>query len=162
MSGLGQGSTAEVDAMKLKFEKSLEDYNYWWREIDELWHEMARKTGLSDSAFEILYCILELGEGCLQKDLCDINSMSKQTVHSAVKKLERDGLIESGNENGRDKRVYLTPMGKAFTREKILPFAEMENAVFAEMSDEESRELIRLTRKYQEEFRKKLREKNIL
>lgn len=148
--------------MRLKLEKSLEDYNYWWREIDELWHEMARRTGLSDSAFEILYSILELGEGCQQKDLCDINSVSKQTVHSAVKKLERDGLIEFGNEKDKEKRVYLTPLGKAFTKEKILPFAAMENAVFAEMPGEESRELVRLTRKYLEEFRKKLREEHIL
>lgn len=151
-----------MDTMRLKLEKSLEDYNYWWREIDELWHEMARRTGLSDSAFEILYSILELGEGCQQKDLCDINSVSKQTVHSAVKKLERDGLIEFGNEKDKEKRVYLTPLGKAFTKEKILPFAAMENAVFAEMPGEESRELVRLTRKYLEEFRKKLREEHIL
>lgn len=47
--------------MKLKLEKALQDYNYLWREIEMLWHEMAVKAGMSDSAFMILYSILELG-----------------------------------------------------------------------------------------------------
>lgn len=142
--------------MKLKLEKALQDYNYLWRKIEELWHEIAQKVGMPDSAFMILYSILEVGEGCLQKDICDLNAVSKQTVHSAIKKLEQNGFIEFGNHRGKEKRIYLTPQGKAFTKEKILPFADMENEVFAEMSEEESRELIRLTRKYLTQFHNKI------
>lgn len=147
--------------MKLKLEKALQDYNYLWREIEMLWHEMAVKAGMSDSAFMILYSILELGEGCLQKDICRLNAVSKQTVHSSIKKLERDGFIEFGNGSGNDKKVYLTSYGKSFTREKILPFSDMENEVFAEMSEEESQMLIRLTKKYLTQFQKKIKSKNI-
>lgn len=134
--------------MKLEQEKALKEYNYLWRKIEKLWHDIARKAGVSDSTYEIFSTILELGEGCQQKDICDRNSISKQTIHSAIKKLEREGLIVVRKEHGKDKRVYLTPQGKELVKEKVLPAAEAENQVFAEMTEEESQELIRLTEKY--------------
>ena len=148
--------------MKLRLGQVLQDYNYLWREIEMLWHEIALSAGMSDSAFTILYTILELGEGCLQKDICNLNAVSKQTVHSSVKNLERDGIIEFRNEGGKEKRVYLKSYGKAFTKEKIFPIANMENEVFAEMHEEESQELIRLTRKYLTQFQEKLKNKEII
>lgn len=141
--------------MKIKQEKALKEYNTLWREIEMLWHEIARKAGVSDSAFAILSTILELGEGCLQKDICDMNSISKQTVHSSIKKLEQEGLIMFGQDSGKDKRVYLTSEGKEFARERILPSADAENQVFAEMSKEESSELLRLTELYLLRLREK-------
>lgn len=150
--------TGKVRMMKLKQEKALKEYNYLWREIEKLFHEIAWKAGVSDSAYAILATILELGEGCLQKDICDLNSISKQTIHSSIKKMEQDGLIRFGQEPGKDKRVYLTPEGQAFAREKILPSADAENQVFAEMSKEESQELIRLTEKYLRQFQAKIKQ----
>ena len=91
--------------MKIKQEKALKEYNSLWREIDMLWHEIARKAGVSDSAHAILFAILELGEGCLQKDICGMCSISKQTIHSSIKNLEKAGLIVFGQENGRDKHL---------------------------------------------------------
>ena len=144
--------------MKLKQEKALKEYNSLWREIEMLWHEIAWKAGVSDSAFAILSTILELGEGCLQRDICDMNYISKQTIHSAIKKLEQEGLIVFGQDSGKDKRVYLTPQGKAFARERILPSADAENQVFAEMSKQESSELLRLTELYLVRLREKINE----
>lgn len=109
--------TAEVRMMKLRQEKALKEYNYLWREIEKLFHEIAWKAGVSDSAYAILATILELGEGCLQKDICDLNSISKQTIHSSIKKMEQDGLIMFGQESGKDKRIYLTP-GKSICKRK--------------------------------------------
>lgn len=142
--------------MKLRQEKALKEYNSLWREIDKLWHEIAKQAGVSDSAFAILSTILELGEGCLQRDICNMNAISKQTVHSAIKKLEQDGLIVLGQESGKDKRVYLTPEGKTFARERILPSSDAENQVFAEMTKEESSELLRLTELYLHRLQEKL------
>ena len=147
------------EKMKLKQEKALKEYNSLWREIEMLWHEIAWKGGVSDSAFAILSTILELGEGCLQRDICDMNYISKQTIHSAIKKLEQEGLIVFGQENGRDKRVYLTAEGKIFARERILPYADAENQVFAEMSKEESTELLRLTELYLHRLQEKIERK---
>ena len=63
-----------------------------------------------------------------------------------------------GQDSGKDKRVYLTPQGKAFARERILPSADAENQVFAEMSKQESSELLRLTELYLVRLREKINE----
>ncbi len=150
-----------MNRMKIKQERALKEYDSLWREIEMLWHEVARKAGVSDSAFAILSTILELGEGCLQKDICDMNSISKQTIHSAIKKLEQDGLIVLGQESDKDKRVFLTPEGKAFARERILPYADADNQVFAEMTREESSELLRLTELYLHRLQEKIRRMSV-
>ena len=49
----------------------LWEYNCLYREYDSIFHDVALASGLSDSAFAILYHIMELGDGCLQKDICD-------------------------------------------------------------------------------------------
>lgn len=141
--------------MKFEQVRTLKEFNRLYREIEMFYHESARKADMSDSAFIILYTILELGEGCLQKDICEMNSISKQTINSSIQKMVREGIIEIRRENSRDKKIYLTQEGKQYTKEKVLPFAEMENEVFAEMTEEESRELLRLTEKYLEQFRAK-------
>ena len=57
-------------------------------QIDEFYHTLAQALGLSDSALWVLRCLVERGDGCTQKDICRQVSISKQTVHSSVRKLE--------------------------------------------------------------------------
>ena len=73
--------------MKYKQGKHLEEFNRLYREMDQIYHGLAVKMGLSDSAFIILYTIMELGEGCLQKDIADWCSLSRQTVNSSIQNL---------------------------------------------------------------------------
>ncbi len=54
--------------------------------------------------------------------------------------------------------IFLTDKGKELADRKIQPVIHMENHVFQEMSEEESHELLRLTRKYKELLQKKSKE----
>ncbi|MGI6070051.1 MAG: MarR family winged helix-turn-helix transcriptional regulator [Blautia sp.] len=141
--------------MDLEQSQQLKEYSRLYRETDALYHEIAWKLGLSDSAFSILYSICELGDGCLQKDICELYSISKQTVNSAIRKLEKEGVLYLAAGKGKDKHILLTEGGRRLVQEKILPVIAMENSVFEEMTSEESRELLRLTRKYIVELREK-------
>lgn len=136
----------------------LKIFNQLYREIDEMYHDIAVKIELSDSAFNIFYTIYDVGDGCLQKDICNITSISKQTINSAVRKLEREGYLALKKGKGRDMHIFLTDKGRELVDKKILPVIHMENHVFQEMSEEESRELLRLTRKYKELLLKKSKE----
>ena len=44
-------------------------YNYMISEINAIYHDLAVRTGLSDSAQSVLYAICESGEKCLQSDI---------------------------------------------------------------------------------------------
>ncbi len=128
-------------------QKELAEFNYYWRCIDDIYHDLARKLGLSDSALTILYGLYTLGDGSLQRDICQQASVSKQTIHSSIRNLERDGYLwlETG---GRDKRIWLTEKGKELIHYKIAPVVALENAAFTTLGPEKSREFLRLNAEY--------------
>ncbi len=99
-------------------------------------------------AFLILYCLLELGDGCSQKDICKLYSISKQTVNSSVKSLEDKGVLIRKAGVGRDIHLFFTEFGREFSEEHIGPVFDMENATFAAMEPSECELLLSLTRKY--------------
>ena len=144
--------------MKYKQGKHLEEFNRLYREMDQIYHGLAVKMGLSDSAFIILYTIMELGEGCLQKDIADWCSLSRQTVNSSIQNLKSQGFLSLDSGKGREKEIFLTDEGKRMVEEKIFPVMELEQSVFEEMSPQECREMFNLMGKYVGKFRKKAEE----
>ena len=113
------------------------------------------KAVKTDSAFLILYAIVELGRGCTQKEISQMYYMSKQTINSSVKNLEKSGYIEFRQDKGNNKRIFLTPAGEKLVEEKITPVINIENDIFADMTPDESRGLLVLTQKYADLLRKK-------
>lgn len=134
--------------------RELKEFNYLYKEMDGIYHKLALHAGLSDSAFYILYCIIEFGDGCLQKDISEHYYISKQTVNSSIKNLEAKGYLTLIRGKGRDMHLRLTPDGQRFAREYITPVFIAENRIFSEMSADETRQLLALTKKYTELLRK--------
>ena len=128
--------------------KEIQKYNRQYREFDEFYHSLAAASGLSESAFWILYVICDQGEGCLQRDICRAVCVSKQTIHSAIRKLEDEGYLYMKSGHGRDKHIFLTERGSVLAEEKIRPVMEMENAAFDVLGETESRRLLELTEQY--------------
>lgn len=127
--------------------EELREFNKIYKEFDDLWHETALHIGLSDSAFDILYSVYCLGDGCLQRDICALSFGRKQTINSAIQKLGK----------GREMHIYLTEAGNTFVRQKVEPLVKIENSVWREMPPEERQELIRLTKQYVNDYRIKIR-----
>lgn len=142
----------------MKFEKHpvLQEFDRLNNEIDEFYHEIAMKQGLSDSAYAILQAILVLGNGCTQTEIYKYTLLNKQTVNSSVKKMNQDGLIEFQAGVGRELKIHLTAKGDTLVREKILPIEEAENEVFEAMTMEEHQQLIHLVEKYLTGFKSKM------
>ncbi len=142
--------------MQLKQSYALRQFARLYRELDEIYHLLAVRSGLSDSAFVILYAMIELGEGCLQKEIADQYSVSPQTIHSSVRALEKKGYLYLTPGKRRDMHIYLTDLGKQVLEERIGPVVELENSVFKAMPPDESRELLRLMRNYLDLYRQQL------
>lgn len=128
----------------------LEEWFQLYKEYDEIFHDLARKMAISDSAFIIFYGICALGDGCLQKDICANYFISKQTINSSTRRLEQEGYIYMENGTGRDMHLYLTPKGQQFAEANLYPVIRMEEEAFLEMTQQERTEMVRLTRKYVE------------
>lgn len=139
-----------MDALMVRANR---EYNSLFRLSNELYHTVSVRMGLSDSAFDILYVLDDLGDGCLQKDVCAVSGMTKQTVNSSVHKLERAGVLELRVERGRGTHLYLTKAGHNVVEECIRPVMRAEEAAFADMEPGECEELLRLSRTYLEHLR---------
>lgn len=144
--------------MEVKQCDELREYNRLYKEIENLYYEVSVKTGISTSAFWVMYTIVELGDGCLQKDIAERYSFSRQTISSSVRSLEKKGYIVLKHGKGRNMHLIITPEGNEFVRKQIVPLMETENKVFERMPLEESRELLRLSRKYNEIFKEQVME----
>lgn len=126
------------------------DLDLVYREIDKLYARLARGCGLSDCAYWILYAIEAEGERATQRDIARHISHPKQTVNFATRTLVEKGLVELVPVEGdrRSKELRLTPAGRAFAAERIVPAMEVERRAFESLEPDERREFIRLASKY--------------
>ncbi len=134
----------------------LNEYNQIYTEINDIYHEAARKMHLSDSAFDILYGIYDMGDDCQQRDICKASCMPKQTVHSSISKLEKDGYLTLVSGKGRNKYIRLTDSGKELIEKKLLPLIRIENEAFNCMTAEECAQMLALNKKYAQALRRGL------
>ena len=81
--------------MKPKQGSEMREFDRLFRKIEQRYHNISLKMGLSDTAGQILYAMIELGDGCLQTEIARWYSYSKQTISSAVKVMERKGLLRT-------------------------------------------------------------------
>ena len=116
--------------------------------LSEFYHDICVQIGISDSVFDIFYAIIALGDGCCQKDICDYAFTSKQTIHSAIHRLEKEGFLYLKSAKGREMQIFLTPKGISFSEEKIVPVIDMENQVCSGMNANELDTLLLLTEQY--------------
>lgn len=99
--------------------------NAFYERTSELYHDIARSLGLSDSAFDILYA-LHAEDGQRQSELCKTSMMPKQTLASSLRKLQEQGLVRIERESRKMSRVFLTPAGRARTDVTIKPVIQAE------------------------------------
>lgn len=74
--------------------EALKRFNYLLSETTTVYHDAAARLGLSYSVMQILYTVCSDGDGlrCPLSDVCRQTGISKQTVNSALRRLEAEGL----------------------------------------------------------------------
>lgn len=97
--------------MKPCVSEQLQYYNLLTSEIDEAYHNASLKLGLSDSAMMILYALCSRENPCPLLEIAKLTGISRQTIHSAIKKLEAQGILTLESPGGRRKLVRLTEEG---------------------------------------------------
>ena len=122
--------------------------NEAWKENANIYRQMAKQMNLTDMAMWALYTLrVEPGE-MTQSRMSEFLHEPKQTINSALKKMEADGLItlQSGS-NRRTKTIHLTAAGEALARETADRVAETEQQALSQFSEEEANQLFSLMRR---------------
>lgn len=134
--------------MKHKISKELKRYNYLFGETGAAYHEMNLKLGMSDSAISILYAVLENGESRPLQQICHYTGLSKQTINSAIRKLEAEGIIYLEMAGPKNKTVCLTEKGKLLAEKTAGRVLAAENEIFASWPQEDVDKYLELTEAY--------------
>ena len=125
-------------------------YNHLAGEINALYHEAAVRAGISDSVQNILYVVCSRDGRCLQSEISKLTGISRQTINSAIRRLEQDGIVTVEPGKGRNTVICLTERGAAFAETRIQPLFAMENRIWSEWTEEEQAQYLELTRKYRD------------
>ena len=139
-------------------ESAFQEFNQIEGRIDQAYHAAAVKFGLSDSEQWVLYYLLLRGPGCPQSDLCRDTGMSRSTVNSTLKKLEKENILCLSPGAGRNVCVSLTEAGSALAERTAGRLIALENEIYRSWSPEEQALLIRLNRDFAEKLSARIKE----
>lgn len=121
----------------MDYTEKVNKINALSNDLDGIYHQASRKLGISDSVLIVLYEIYVSGGSCPLNSITKNNGISKQTVNSAVRRLEADGLICLEPYKGKSKRVALTEKGSAFAENTAGRLFKTECGVFRGWTQQE-------------------------
>lgn len=133
----------------------LSRFNYLLGETEAAYHEASVKLGCSDSAVKILYAICDNGGSCPLRTIRRRSGLSKQTMNSAIRKLEAEGVLYLEKAGARAKNACLTDVGRAVTKRTAMRIQQIENDILACWSEEELKTYLRLTEQFLVKFRER-------
>lgn len=143
--------------MKILINEQMKRFDLISSEIEAAYHEAAFRLGVPDSTMLILYTAYYNGGACLLGDIT-LSGASKQTINSALRKLEKEGIVYLESFEGRKKKVCLTEQGMQLAEGTAARLIGIENEIFDSWSDEEINMYIELTKRYLTAFKEKIKE----
>ncbi len=140
---------AGSDRNAIEIRDLYQEFNRIWCEFDQLYRSIAVKMGMSDSAFQILMAIYDLGEGCTQSEVCGYCCLGKQTISSSVRKLQDAGLITlERRDHVRGLGIFLTAKGREEVAVRVAPVIEADINALTSVGLEKARLLVQISEKY--------------
>lgn len=137
----------------------LTKYNTSFKALDETYRGVAKLFGMGECTFWIIYTLRMEPAPLTQRDICKLQYQPKQTVNSALKKMEADGLIAfSQDKNRRNKNISLTEKGILFAKKTVDKFCDAEADALLSMSSKEQDEISNLLFKYNSFLNEKIKE----
>ncbi len=127
---------------------SINEYRAQFWVSDGLYNFVIEQSGMSSSEYMTLYCISHgiNTQAAISKKLY----MPKQTINSAVKKFETQGVLTMLCVQGNDKlkALALTKKGEQLVKDKVLAMDDVEDAVWNDLDESEREQLVSLTTKF--------------
>lgn len=126
----------------------LRRFNRLIGEINAVYHDIASHFGLSDSAFQIIYTLYVEDGSCQLRDICSFSGLTKQTVNSALRNLERDEIVTGEKSGSKQKIISLTAHGADLAEHTAARIIAAENEIFGSWTDDELKNYLHLTEEY--------------
>lgn len=89
------------------------------------------------------------------QDVCRFTGLAKQTINSAVRRLEADGVVYLETAGSKNKMIYLTREGQDLAEKTAGCVIEAENEIFASWSQKDVEKYLELTERFMRDLREK-------
>ena len=137
----------------------LRELNYILQETDNVYRSAAKRLGLSECTLWILYSLRAEPSPLTQKRLCQVLLQPKQTINSALKAMESEGVISlAPGEDRRTREVVLTEKGRALAGRTADLLVHAEEQALAGMGQEEREAFLQGFRAYTRRLREAMAE----
>lgn len=136
--------------------EALRRLNRLLSQINQAYQEAARKLRISDSEMQILYSICDAGGACPLSHVIRQSGLPKQTVNSALRKMEADGTLLLENLDGRSKEIRLTQKGSARARATVGQLMRMESEILAQWPPEQTQAYLGMVERYLSDFKDRI------
>ena len=110
---------------------------------------LEEKYQLSEGKLRVMIVLHQYSQGIAPSLLAERTGVTRATISAMVRRMKRDGLVDSvsDQEDGRGKRLTLTTKGRAFM-DDVLPDHYLRiSKLMGKLSTAEQEELIRLLKK---------------
>lgn len=141
--------------MSKTIREELNRFNYLLGETEAAYHKVSFRMGCSDSAMKILYAICDNGGSCPLRTIRRRSGLSKQTMNSAIRKLEAEGVLYLEPDGAKAKNACLTSHGQAVAESTAMRILRIEKEIFAGWPQEDVETYLRLTEKFLANFKEK-------
>lgn len=141
--------------MKEALQTPLARYNQLCRGYDDIYRQAALEAGISFVPYYILLMLCCTDQPQTQSDIQKNSFYPKQTINSAVMRLQALGYLTL-HPQGRRKILTLTEAGMEFCRQRVFPVLTAEEESFMELSLQEQEQLLFTTEKHLMLFRQRL------
>lgn len=136
--------------------ENLKKLNHLLGETEAVYHQFAVKIGVSNSVNRILYA-LYMADYCSSiADICLQTGLSKQTLNSSLRILEKDNIVIISAINGKAKQVSLTDKGKQFVEQNTARLVGAELYVLSQWSSQEIEQYLQLTERFLQGIRQEI------
>ncbi|MDO5755286.1 MAG: MarR family winged helix-turn-helix transcriptional regulator [Tissierellia bacterium] len=124
--------------------QELSKFNQLVKKQGEIYHLWAKKAGLTDTKFWILYELWISKRPLIQHSFCEKWCYSKQTVNTAITSLEEDGMLSLGFAPGsrKQKEVLLTEKGMDFCTTWMMPLVKAEEEILMTLDQKEREQFL--------------------
>lgn len=106
----------------------LEAINKKLKELAGMYRDAVSASGISENEFWIWYALVAIKGEYTQQDICNMWSISKQTVNTIIKNMVQKeyAVLEAVPGTRNHKIIRLTELGRKYGEEIILPVADAE------------------------------------
>lgn len=148
-------TAAEGDIM---FSKDMKRCNHLLSEIDSVYHDMSKALGFSDSEMQVLYTVYGNGGSVPLREITACSGVSKQTLNSALRKLEKQGTVELIASDGKCKTVCLTAEGAVLCDGTVSRMIDAENDVLSSWDPKDVEMYVSLMQRFLDDMKIKAKE----